>query len=574
MPVATPLSLKNISNEFGYGALSTQTFNSGSGSVTAPANARVAVIKIWGAGGGGGGAYGFGGTGGGGGGFVLKSVAVTGGSTSISYSVGAGGSGATGVEDGQNGGNSTATVSSVTYTAGGGGGGKSDGVTASVGGTASGGDINEVGGAGITQDGGDSGGQSYGGGAGGTLNNGTAPGGGGAGDDSFGFDGAAGRVTIDWLGIAFSEYTRTGGLVPNHSQNSAIPTSTTNLSVSDFNDAGLHFTATVTGDGGGSYGYYYASYGSIDRDQFGTNRNNTNQIQILGIYETRTLSYDLLGNPNGYYYYLTLEVNGDTRDSTLGYRPFSAVKVNNNFVSYDVANNNTTVTYSFGVTKYTPAIGRLGSLVSDAWSFDQSNGASNPVTVYFNEPKFLEFISTTTVTSGSAAFGSGTPISPPAGAEKATIKIWGGGAGGSGGTGGGGGGFATITIPLVSGEQFYYSVENGGNFGIAGQNGGNTSITSTTNIFNSLTAYGGIWDGTGGTASAGFGGNWVVATTESGGNNSGSNGGDAGGLSYGGGTGGAGAGANPGAGGASGFAGGEARLVIDWYAEVPYASYY
>ncbi len=563
MPVATPLSLENVYNEFGYNSILTQTFDSGSGSVTAPSDARAVAIKIWGGGGGGenGGEFAVG-QGGGGGGFILKSLNVTGGSTSISYSVGAAGDGNFGPAQlsGVSGGNTSVTINSTTYIAYGGiGGANPDGVG---GGTSNNGDVNESGQAGTYGAGGAAGGLSYGGGVADTT-----PGGGGNGGQYASSNGGSGRVSIEWLGIALSEYTRGGGLVPNHSQNSNIPTSTTNLKVSNFNDAGLDFTATITGDGGANYGYSYGTFGSIDRDQFGINRNNTDQRTIWALYETRTLTYDLLGSPNGYAYYLTLEIDGDTRSSTLGYNPILAVKVNNLTMVLD------SVSYTFGTTKYTNAFGRQGSLVADAWSFDQTNGAQNPITIFFNAPRFKEYISSNTYTSGSATFSSGTPISRPAGATVAVARLWGGGAGGSGGTGGGGGGFIQAEIDLAPNEVFYYSVENGGNFGIAGQNGGNTSISSNTNIFYSAIAYGGIWDGTGGTTGTGFGTPWTIVS-ENGGNNSGSNGGDAGGLSYGGGAGGAGAGATPGAGGASGFAGGEARLIIDWYKETAIPSIY
>lgn len=171
--------------------VTTNTYDSGSGSVTAPANATRATIYVWG----GGGAGNNSGYAGGGGGFTLKNITVTGGSTTISYNVGA-----AGIASGGNGGTSNATVSGTVYNATGGGGG-----TASLGGSAgvgSGGDVNENGTGGSSYVGGAAGGITYGGGGGGVNAAGSAPGGGG-GNAAFptntGFNGAAGRVKIEWF---------------------------------------------------------------------------------------------------------------------------------------------------------------------------------------------------------------------------------------------------------------------------------------------------------------------------------------------------------------------------------------
>lgn len=181
--------------------ISTNTYDSGSGSVTAPSGAQIAEIYVWG---GGGGSSTFG-PAGGGGGFVFKRVLVTGGSTSISYSVGAAGAAGTA------GGTSTATVSSTTYTATGGGGGSVGG--AGAGGTGSGGDINDSGingGTGFLPSlGGTAGGALYGGGSGGLGIAGSAPGGGGGTDVlNNAYSGAAGRVKIVWKAEPATSYGR------------------------------------------------------------------------------------------------------------------------------------------------------------------------------------------------------------------------------------------------------------------------------------------------------------------------------------------------------------------------------
>lgn len=331
MAVATPLSLNNIVNEFGLAPLSVQTFNSGSGTVTAPTNASGVRIRLWGGGGGGGGAFGNVGTGGGGGAFVLKELSVTGGSTTINYSVGAKGNGAGDIEDGFDGGNSTVTAFSVTYTAGGGKGGKSDGSSPGEGGIASGGDINENGQTTFTQDGGNAGGIAYGGGFGGVFNLGQTPGGGGAGDEQGGLDGGSGRIILEWLGKALSPYHRSN-FIPNHSANVNIPTSSSNLGISQFSGAELNFTATITSadisgtqDPPNSYATrgFKPGFGSINRSQIGLSRSNLNTTTLLEVVETPTFSKIF-----GYMFGVTAKFSGDVRTSTLGYDFFSGILIN------------------------------------------------------------------------------------------------------------------------------------------------------------------------------------------------------------------------------------------------------
>lgn len=174
--------------------VTTNTYDSGSGSVTAPSDAIAAKIYVWG--GGGGGVSFSPGSGGGGGGFALKYISVTGGSTSISYNVGAGGAVA------GSGGTSNATVGGTVYNATGGAGATIVGPGA--GGTGTNGDINETGSTGGTGSnpvtGGNAGGTAYGGGFGVIGATGQAPGaGGGTSFVNSGQAGAAGRVKIEWI---------------------------------------------------------------------------------------------------------------------------------------------------------------------------------------------------------------------------------------------------------------------------------------------------------------------------------------------------------------------------------------
>jgi hypothetical protein len=367
MAVGSPTSLANIVTEFGEGILSTQTFNSGSGSVTAPADASGVRIKVWGGGGGGyetGNEGQFGG-GGGGGAFSYIVASVTGGSTTASYSVGAGGVATTG----GNGGSSSVTIGATTLTAGGGFGGTSG--SSGSGGTASGGSVNESGAASVNDSGGAAGGVSYGGGTG----NGTAPGSGGVGGDFYSTAGASGRVTFEWLFKGLSTYARGTGEVPSHSANANIPTSTTNLAISQFNGAEKSFTATIisadisgTQNPPSSYatrGFEAGVYGSINRDQVGLSRNNTNTTTLLSWIETPAVYYDLLGNPSGYIFPATIKFSGDVRSSTLGYHFFTLAE----FATQSFDGTNTTFTTIGGFTQTFGA-----------------DGSSNPVTLIYGGP--------------------------------------------------------------------------------------------------------------------------------------------------------------------------------------------
>jgi hypothetical protein len=349
MAVATPLSLNNIVDEFGMGVIvgATQTFNSGSGTVTAPSNADAVRIRIWGGGGaGGGGTSGFYGGGGGGGGFAIKTMSVTGGSTTFNYSVGAGGTTGGYDTDGNDGSSSTIT-GGATITVGGGKGGYSgsNGGGGGLGGTTSGGDTgSEVGfngansvHASVPDDGrgGFAGGKVYGGGDyAPSMSAGNAPGGGGGGgEDDAGPQGAAGRVIFDWLQKALSVYTRGDGLIANHSANANIPTSANDLRISQFSGAEKNFTATVTTDDisgtqnpPSSYatrGYKSGLYGSINRDQVGLNRNNLNTTTLLEIYTTPVFDYFF----NAYFFETTAKFSGDVRSSTLGYNFFDSIAI-------------------------------------------------------------------------------------------------------------------------------------------------------------------------------------------------------------------------------------------------------
>lgn len=231
MPITAPVSLTKIRNEFAY--LSdwyTDTYDSGSSTITTPIGAHSVRIKVWGGGGGGYSDFltNFGG--GAGGGFTLKTVAVTGGSTQFTFSVGSAGTSSL------DGGTSTVTSSSpsISLTATGGGGWLGSGPYAP--GTGSGGDINESGQPSYSNVGGAAGGAAYGGGSGGI--NGETPGGGGGGDESNIGGGGSGRVSFTWLLLNtspnFSSYVRGGSYVPNTPANAAISTTVSGLAMSQF----------------------------------------------------------------------------------------------------------------------------------------------------------------------------------------------------------------------------------------------------------------------------------------------------------------------------------------------------
>jgi len=371
MAVGSPTSLANIVTEFGEGILSTQTFNSGSGSVTAPADASGVIIKLWGGGGGGWSNLDaiFGG--GAGAGFTLITAAVTGGSSQFSYSIGAGGT------EGGDGATSTVTSSSpsVSLTATGGGGYLGSGSTAE--GSGSGGDVNYTGFDAVGTDGGAAGGSGLGGQTnyGGGQGYGQAPGSGGSATDD-GYDGGAnGRVTFEWLFKGLSTYARGTGEVPSHSANANIPTSTTNLAIAQFNGAEKNFTATIisadisgTQNPPSSYatrGFEAGVYGSINRDQVGLSRNNTNTTTLLSWIETPAVYYDLLGNPSGYIFPATIKFSGDVRSSTLGYHFFALAE----FATQSFDGTNTTFTTIGGFTQTFGA-----------------DGSSNPVTLIYGGP--------------------------------------------------------------------------------------------------------------------------------------------------------------------------------------------
>lgn len=202
-------------------------YRSGTDTVTAPGGANFCIIKIWG-GGGGGGAYNDTaaqiGQGGGGGAFVYKQLAVTGGSTTLTYSVGAGGAGGTGDGAGSAGGDTTIT-GGATLTAGGGSGGLAFPSGGGTGGSASGGDALSENGNSGTGNIGSSGGAEFGGGLAGYG----AGGGGGTNPFQNGAAGENGAVIIEWYYSLFpsnkaSQFYRDGFYVADNSLNSGIPT--------------------------------------------------------------------------------------------------------------------------------------------------------------------------------------------------------------------------------------------------------------------------------------------------------------------------------------------------------------
>ena len=120
-----------------YNVVTTAVFTSGSGSNTAPSTATGAIVHVWGAGGGGNELRG-----GGGSGYSQKFIKAVGGSTVVSYNVGAGGAGSNGGTGGT-GGSSNAQISGNSTTWGSTGGQGAPRAVNATGGSGSGGDINE-----------------------------------------------------------------------------------------------------------------------------------------------------------------------------------------------------------------------------------------------------------------------------------------------------------------------------------------------------------------------------------------------------------------------------------------------
>lgn len=246
---ADPLRLSEILAEF---TCTREVYTSGSGTSTAPASATFCIIKAWG-GGGGGGAYDDSisqiGQNGGGGGFIYKQVAVTGGSTQIGYSVGAGGAGGTGDNPGADGGDTTLS-NAVTLTAA---GGKGGGGTAGAGGTTTGGDALSSNGS----SNGNAGGQEFGGGT--SANSGTGAGNyGGSSPFQNGSTGYNGKVILEYYTDArkkASALYRSGTYVPDNALNGTIPTSGT-IELTDYlstSSVGLGVDVNLVADVGSTF---------------------------------------------------------------------------------------------------------------------------------------------------------------------------------------------------------------------------------------------------------------------------------------------------------------------------------
>lgn len=547
MTVATPLSLNNIKYEFGNTKAQSLTTSGSSGSVTAPSGATSLKITLNGGGGGSDASY----TGGDGGLLVKNNISVTGGSTSLSYTVGSAGANSGYVYDEYGstyvpstaGGDTTVIVNSVTYTAYGGGAG--EGSNGSNGGTTGNGDVNTTGG-------------------------------GAAGADGLGNTAISGSISLEWGfgSIAkLSPMTRGGGFIPNHAQNSNIPTTTSGLGIGDFSGTSLNFTATVSDSPGGQYGYEYGVFGTIDRDQFGISRTNTNTRTLYAITQSRSIFYDLFGAPSFYFYSISVKFLGDMRISTLGYNPVSYVGVKPSGGAWSYVSllsdglNSINPSYDGTFTTYTNSLAYSGSLSGDNWLFA---AGTNEVEIGFNTIVRYDTIATQTITSGEYPFLGPAPLQAPVGAEAVTIRVWGGGAGGTGGQGGGGASYSeVINAPINSQERFIYTVGVGG---APGANGNTTSITSNTNIFTGIYAEGGFANGSGGMVNPSMGlfnpWSFYFGTNANGSSTGTSNGAAAGGA--GGGAGGVGAaGVIPGGGGASGFSGARGEIQIEWKASVP-----
>jgi hypothetical protein len=220
MPNPSQVSAQNVNSELGAGAttqlsfansavqsltgapntfsvITTAVFSSaGSGSNTAPTNATGAFVHVWGGGGGPNELRG-----GGGSGYSRKFVKVVGGSTVISYNVGAGGAAVNGGTGGT-GGTSNAQISGNSTTWGSTGGQGAPRAINALGGSGSGGDVNEDSAGGATSGtGGQAGGTNSLTEGGGLSSGGAAnPYGGGAAPIGVGGgSGADGAVKIVWI---------------------------------------------------------------------------------------------------------------------------------------------------------------------------------------------------------------------------------------------------------------------------------------------------------------------------------------------------------------------------------------
>lgn len=371
MAVATPLSLNNIKNEFGPGVLLREVID-GPANITKypPPSANSVKFYVWGAGGGGGDVDA---GGGGGGGFLIKTLSVNT-SSNLLLSVSSGGFGGTG---GYGGADTSVTgynipgifgfPTYISYS----GKGRADG-TGQGGGTNGNGDYNETGSAGTSTAGGAAAGKLYGGG----LGDGLSPGSGGAPSAESGVsgqDGANGRVIIEWTSYALTGYKRGNGAVANHAANQNIPTSNTNLSISDFSGTESNFSATITvGNDGlgldvGSYGYYQSSYGSVNRTQIGLSKSSLDTTNLKAIFEYGSPFYDGFGNFLGYIFVVTFTVPGNKTRSSLGYYFLNGINDGTSFLTrasslypdglYDVANDVTSFQWIVGFARIFPTSG-------------------------------------------------------------------------------------------------------------------------------------------------------------------------------------------------------------------------
>ena len=280
LPTSGTIKLTDVTGAFSYSAanvLRTDTYSTASanGSSTAPTGAVAVLIEVWGGGGGGRGYSILNDYGGGGGGYS-SIISPCNNSTTLGYTVGAGGSGGAVGANGSFGGTSYAwSVPALHYNSMQGGGG-TGGTTAGSGGgsstlalysgkiaTATG----ATGSAGTTSVGGNSGGGEAGGGSGAA---GTAPGGGGGPGVTSGVaggNGAVGQVRFTWYGrastnnlrgyLAGGSWVRSGAAGANQN----IPASGT-IKLTDFYSAeeiGFHANAALNFSNGGGAGTVWAN---------------------------------------------------------------------------------------------------------------------------------------------------------------------------------------------------------------------------------------------------------------------------------------------------------------------------
>lgn len=127
---------------------------------------------------------------------------------------------------------------------------------------------------------------------------------------------------------AISTYYRGGGLVPNHEQNSDIPTSST-ITFSDFYSTAKDFEASLTsGVGASTIGYIDGTHGSMNFTFVGKSASVTTQVEIISIYDLEvkgtysTTLFVVNGNHTGTWW-SSIVISGSTAGTNTFTRPDS-----------------------------------------------------------------------------------------------------------------------------------------------------------------------------------------------------------------------------------------------------------